>query len=223
MRSLFESIAFIAWAIPFFIVIEQLVPRRRASIRWGAIVIAIGLLVFNSLLVRQLHFPAQTSDSLARILLAWVLTEVAGYWLHRAMHRVPLLWRIHKLHHVDRPLAWFQSWWIHPLDIALFAIVAAGTTAIAGAPMTAAPAFLLARRAWAILLHANVKWPASWLDHVVTTPVVHHRHHREDLPAANFAPSFSILDRLFGTFAQSPEVRASQSRRGSRSGSPPRR
>lgn len=202
MRSIFDSLAFVAWAIPFFIVLELLVPRKRAAIRWGAIAIAAGLLVVNSLLLRQLRIPAPSSDATGRIVLAWVLTELGGYWLHRAMHRIPLLWRVHKLHHVDRPLAWFQSWWIHPVDIALFAVVAAGTTALAGAPMTAAPAFLLFRRAWAILLHANVRWPATWVDGVIVTPAVHHRHHREELPAANFAPSFSILDRVFGTFSR---------------------
>ena len=200
MRSLFESIAFIAWAIPFFIVLEAFLPRAKARVRWGPIALATGMLVLNSLLVRTLGFSAPSSDSTARIVLAWCFIEISAYWLHRAMHHIPLLWRVHKMHHADVPLAWHQSWWIHPLDIAMFAVVAAFATWLAGAPMTAAPWILVVRRAWGILLHANVRWPATLLDHVIVTPVVHHRHHREDLPAANFAGSFSILDRVFGTF-----------------------
>jgi sterol desaturase/sphingolipid hydroxylase (fatty acid hydroxylase superfamily) len=199
-RALVESVAFVAWAVPFFIVIEACVPRVRAKTRWRAIVLAGGMLAVNSLVVRGIKFGAPSSTSTARIVLAWSTVELGAYWLHRAMHRVPLLWRVHKVHHADVPLAWHQSWWIHPLDITMFVVVAACATWIVGAPMTAAPWFLVVRRAYGLLLHANVRWPATWLDHVIVTPVVHHRHHREDLPAANFAGSFSILDRAFGTF-----------------------
>ena len=197
---LFESIVFIGWAVPFFIAIEALAPRERAETRWGAIVLAGSMLVVNSILVRGIGFGAPASTTTARIVIAWFAVELSGYWLHRAMHRIPLLWRVHKMHHANVPLAWHQSWWIHPLDIAMFAIVAGAATWLAGAPMTAAPWFLVVRKAWGILQHANVRWPATLLDHVIVTPVVHHRHHREDLPAANFAGSFSILDRVFGTF-----------------------
>lgn len=202
MRSFLESLGFVAWAIPFFIVIELVIPRRRMAIRWRAIVLAGLLLAANTLLVRAIPTATPTTMTATRILLAWITTELGAYWLHRAMHRVPLLWRVHRMHHVDVPLAWHQSWWIHPLDIALFAAVAAFSTWLVGAPLHAAPWFLLVRRAWGILLHANVKWPATWVDHVIVTPAVHHRHHREDLRAANFAPSFAILDRMFGTWAR---------------------
>ena len=202
MRSALESLAFVGWAIPFFIVVERIVPRRRMAIRWRAIALAALMLAANSLLLRVLPNVAPTTITTARIVLAWIVTELGAYWLHRARHRVPLLWRVHRMHHVDVPLAWHQSWWIHPLDISLFAVVAAVSTWLVGAPLLAAPWFLLVRRAWGILLHANVKWPATWVDHLIVTPALHHRHHREDLRPANFAPSFSILDRLFGTWAR---------------------
>lgn len=203
-RALFESLAFIAWAVPIFIALEAIAPRVRMAIRWRAIVLALAVLALNTLVARAVRFDAPSSSSIARIVLAWFVVELGAYWLHRAMHRIPLLWRIHRMHHVDVPLAFHRSWWIHPLDIALFAGVAAAATSLVGAPLTAAPWFLVLRRAWGILLHANVRWPATWLDHVVVTPAVHHRHHREDLPAANFAPSFAVFDRVFGTWAPGP-------------------
>ncbi len=202
MRSLFDSIAFVAWAIPFFIIVEAVIPRARMTVRWRAIALACVMLALNTLVVRGIHFGTPTAASTARIVLAWFVTELSAYWLHRAMHRIPLLWRFHRMHHADVPLAWHQSWWIHPVDIAMFALVAASATALVGAPMTAAPWFLAVRRAYGILLHANVRWPATPLDHVIVTPVIHHRHHREDLPPANFAGSFSIFDRVFGTWTR---------------------
>jgi sterol desaturase/sphingolipid hydroxylase (fatty acid hydroxylase superfamily) len=193
---------FVACAIPCFVVLERLLPRQRMAIRWRAIALATLLLVANTLVGRMIPHAVPATMTPARILLAWATTELGWYWLHRAMHRVPLLWRVHRMHHADVPLAWHQSWWIHPLDIALFGSVAALSTWLAGAPLTAAPWLLLVRRAWGILLHANVAWPATWVDHVLVTPAVHHRHHREELRPANFAPSFAILDRVFGTWAR---------------------
>jgi len=201
-RSLLESVAFVAWAIPFFIVLEACVPRARAKIRWRAIALACAMLVVNSLVVRRISFGTPASAATARIVLAWFTTELCAYWLHRAMHRVPVLWRFHRMHHADVPLAWHQSWWIHPIDIALFAITATFATWLAGAPLTAAPWFLVVRRAWGILLHANVRWPSTAIDHLVVTPSVHYRHHREDLSPANFAGTFSIFDRVFGTWSR---------------------
>ena len=193
---------FAACAIPFFIVLELAVPRERAPIRWRAIALACCMLVFNSQIVRHISFGVPATDSLARILLAWFTVELFAYWLHRAMHRVPWLWRFHRMHHAPVPLAWHQSWWIHPVDIAMFATTTAVAIWLVGAPLTAAPWLFVIRRVWGILLHANVAWPATFVDHVIVTPAVHHRHHREDLPPANFAPSFAFFDRLFGSFAR---------------------
>lgn len=205
-RSLLESLAFVAWAIPCFLVLEAALPRTRTPVRWRALALACLLLAANSALVRVLRIaPPLATITTARIAGAWIATELGAYALHRAMHGVPLLWRIHRLHHADdavAPLAFHRSWWIHPLDVALFTVTAGATTALAGAPLVAAPWFLIVRRAWGILLHANVRWPASWLDHLIVTPAIHHRHHRDDLPPANFAGSFAILDRVFGTWAR---------------------
>lgn len=193
---------FAACAVPFFITLELLVPRERRAIRWRAIAIACVLLAVNSQVVRHITFDVPHTDSAARIALAWFTVELFAYWLHRAMHHFGFLWRFHRLHHTPAPLAWHQSWLIHPIDIALFASATAVAMWLAGAPLVAAPVLALFRRFWGILLHANVRWPATPLDHVIVTPAFHRRHHREDLPPANFAPSFAILDRVFGTWTR---------------------
>jgi sterol desaturase/sphingolipid hydroxylase (fatty acid hydroxylase superfamily) len=202
MKAL-DSLAFIACAIPFFMLLETVVPREPQPIRWRAIVFACAMLAFNTVVVRQvISSPSVTADSTSRVLGAWLVAEVFAYWLHRGMHRIPLLWRFHKLHHAPQPLAWHQSWWIHPLDMALFAASAALAVWLVGAPLTAAPWLLAIRKAYGILLHANVRWPKSWLDHVIVTPLVHHRHHREDQRPANFAGQLAILDRVFATWTR---------------------
>ena len=61
----------------------------------------------------------------------------------------------------------------------------------------------LFRRAWTIVLHADLAWPPSALDRVIATPPFHRRHHREDLPPGNFASTLPVLDRVFGTSGSS--------------------
>jgi len=191
----------IAWAIPFFLVIEGCFPRERRPVRWRQIALAAGLFFVNTIVVRNLTI-VQTGTAPLRVFAAWILVELFAYTLHRAMHRVPLLWRFHKVHHAPVPLAWHQSWWIHPLDVAMFALTTSLACGIAGAPLVAAAPVLLARKLLGLLQHANIAWPASPIDHVIVTPAVHYRHHREDLPPANFAGTFAILDRVFGTWSR---------------------
>jgi sterol desaturase/sphingolipid hydroxylase (fatty acid hydroxylase superfamily) len=45
-----------------------------------------------------------------------LLAEVGGYWGHRAAHRVPFLWRFHKLHHSIAEMDWLASGCVHPID-----------------------------------------------------------------------------------------------------------
>ena len=185
---------FAASATAMFVALEQLAPRTRSPIRWRAIAVATALLGIDAAITRLARMPA--TGTAARMVLAFVLVELADYAIHRAMHAVPLLWRFHRLHH-DESLAWHVAWRIHPVDAALFAL---GTTAacwLAGAPLPTAAGFVIGRRVWSALLHANLAWPASALDHAIATPAFHRVHHEA---RANFASTLPVIDRLLGTY-----------------------
>jgi sterol desaturase/sphingolipid hydroxylase (fatty acid hydroxylase superfamily) len=194
-------LVFAAWCLAVFTTVEHLCPRRRARPRWRAIAIGIALLGVDAAVTRWLAV-AGTSAALARTCAAWLLAEVLLYGAHRAQHALPLLWRFHRFHHRAHELTWAHAWHVHPIDVAVFAAAIAAATWIAGAPLPAAAAFVVGRRAWTVLLHANVAWRETALDRVIATPWFHHRHHREDLPAANFAATLTVLDRLFGSWSR---------------------
>lgn len=182
-------------SLAVFVALEQLVPHRPAPIRWRAIVVSAALLAIDAAIAKSLAIVPAAATA-ARTTLAVLLVELTDYGLHRAMHAVPLLWRCHRLHH-DEQLAWYVAWRVHPVDAALFA---AGTTAacwIAGAPLPLAAAFIVGRRLWTVVIHANVAWPASALDGLIATPAFHRVHHEA---RANFASTLPVLDRLFGTY-----------------------
>jgi sterol desaturase/sphingolipid hydroxylase (fatty acid hydroxylase superfamily) len=133
-------------------------------------------------------------------LLAVAVAQLFSYGWHRAMHRVPLLWRLHRVHHEAGPLCWTTAWVLHPLDAILNASASVVGAALLGAGLPAAAWFVVGRRIWTIVLHANIRWPASALDGFFATPAFHARHHREDLAAVNFAPTLPVIDRMFGTY-----------------------
>src|SRR6201999_2190212 len=78
-----------------------------------ALMQAVGAPVLEAL---EDHFIALEPPSWARLLPVLVLADVAGYWMHRAMHRVPVLWRLHAVHHAPTELHWFEAWRQHPID-----------------------------------------------------------------------------------------------------------
>jgi sterol desaturase/sphingolipid hydroxylase (fatty acid hydroxylase superfamily) len=179
---------FVVWATATFTLLDRARPSARR------IALAAGLLAIDAAIARAI---VPISDaSIARLVAAWLLAELALYWVHRAMHRVPLLWRFHALHHADAPVAWTTAWVIHPIDALLFAgcFVVAG--AITGAGAAGAVWFIVGRRVWTIVLHADLGWPASALDCIIATPPFHRGHHAH---GGNYASTLPVLDRIFGT------------------------
>jgi sterol desaturase/sphingolipid hydroxylase (fatty acid hydroxylase superfamily) len=194
-------VAFVAWALASFTALEHLVPRHHAPVPARRIALAAVLLAAEGAISRALVWAEPDPSSLARAVLAWLLAELAHYAVHRAMHRVSWLWRFHRLHHDGEPLAWATAWYLHPVDSALFAAAITLGAVVAGEGAPAMVWLIVGRRAWTVVLHANIAWPPSALDRVIATPAFHHRHHREDLPPANFASTLPLLDQLFGTYA----------------------
>lgn len=190
-------LALVAWSVVAFTLVERVRPRHPDHPSVRRIAVAALLLAINAglaqLVIRTAGFHG------GRVVVAWLVAELCHYALHRAMHRVPLLWRIHRVHHEQGPLAWTTAWYQHPLDAVLVAGASVAASALCGAGLPAAAWYVGGRRIWSIVLHANVRWPATALDAVIATPSFHARHHREDLAPANFAATLPVLDRLFGT------------------------
>lgn len=193
---------FFAWAIATFTALERVWARHPGRPGGRRIAMAAGLLAVDAVIARAIVRPLPGPQPLVRLVLAFVLAEFLIYWIHRAMHHVPALWRFHRLHHDGEPLAWVTAWYVHPIDATLFATCAMLGGVLAGAGAPGAAWFIVGRRAWTVLLHSNVAWPASVLDRIVATPPFHHRHHREDLAPANFASTLPLIDRLFGTCSE---------------------
>ena len=143
-----------------------------------------------------------------RIVLGFLLFDLAAYWVHRWSHEVPFLWRFHMVHHSSQHLDWISGLRSHPLDGALIGVPVAFLLGAGFTPEAAAlPAALLL--ILGIFAHANVRWRWRPLQRIVQTPEMHHWHHADD-PAAhnrNYTGLLPLWDMLFGTFYLPPDRR----------------
>lgn len=130
-----------------------------------------------------------------------ILTDLVQYWLHRAFHRIPFLWRFHAVHHSARAMDWMAGARMHFLEI----LVLRGTTVLPmillGFAQDAVNTYVFIVYLWATFAHSNIGWRFGWLDRFFVTPKFHHWHHGIEKEAidVNFAIHFPWLDRLFGT------------------------
>lgn len=139
-----------------------------------------------------------------------LLFELGGYGYHRLAHRVPWLWRMHRVHHSSETLDWLASFRQHPLELVLLTLVQNAPLVLLGVPLATHAGVVLLLRLHTVFVHANLRVPEGPWSAVIALPGFHHRHHREDAAgsACNFAALFPFLDRAFGTVAPLELARA---------------
>lgn len=147
---------------------------------------------------------------------AWVAIPVAvialdlAIWAqHVVFHRIPALWRLHRMHHADIDLDATSGARFHPLEILLSMAIKFAVIAALGAPAAAVLVFEVLLNASAMFNHANVALP-EWIDRgmrkILVTPDMHRIHHcwRRDETDSNFGFCLSWWDRAFGTYRAVP-------------------
>lgn len=203
---------------------EAAAPRRvrlhSRRQRWSA---NLGLVVLNSLLLR-LVFPlaavgfASFADERgwgllnnlalpqwAALVFAVVALDFAIYLQHVMFHAVPVLWRLHRVHHADPDFDVTTGARFHPIEIVLSMLIKFSVIAVLGAPAAAVLVFEVLLNATAMFNHANLKLPAgvdTGLRQLLVTPDMHRVHHSTDVAEANSNFGFNLTwwDRLFGTY-----------------------
>lgn len=149
-------------------------------------------------------FNAFYAPLLVEAAITVVIFDFAFYWTHVAMHKSPLLWRFHRIHHLDDMVDASTSFRQHPGE-GLFRYASIGAVAIAiGASPAAFAAFRTLSAANAILEHADIKAPMAFarvMSWITSWPHFHKIHHSDD-PAetdSNYGNLLTIWDRIFST------------------------
>jgi sterol desaturase/sphingolipid hydroxylase (fatty acid hydroxylase superfamily) len=142
--------------------------------------------------------------------LALLLLDLAIYLQHRLFHYVPVLWRLHRMHHADLDVDVTTGARFHPVEI----LLSLGIKFLVVVPLGAAPLavllFEIGLNATSMFNHSNVPLSPAvervlrWL---VVTPDMHRVHHsvlRRETDS-NFGFNLPWWDRLFGTYRSQPE------------------
>lgn len=207
---------------------EMLKPGRAATLgrwpRWG-VNWAIGII--DSLVVRLLFPAAAVGAALDAAGQGWGLLPALGWplwaqilvtllaldfavWLqHLLMHKIPVLWRLHRVHHADRDVDVTTAIRFHPVEIALSMLFKIGIVYALGAPALGVILFEIVLNGCAMFNHANIRLPERLdraLRWVVVTPDMHRIHH-STIPRetdSNYGFNLPWWDRLFGTYTADP-------------------
>jgi sterol desaturase/sphingolipid hydroxylase (fatty acid hydroxylase superfamily) len=140
---------------------------------------------------------------------AAILLDLAIYAQHVAAHKVPILWRLHRVHHADRDFDVTTGLRFHPIEICLSMLWKFVVIIALGADPLAVLIFEVVLNGCAMFNHGNTRLPLA-IDRVVrlvvVTPDMHRVHHsviyRET--DSNYGFNLSIWDRLFGTYIAQP-------------------
>jgi len=143
-------------------------------------------------------------------LVTFLALDLAVWFQHLASHKVPLFWRIHRVHHADSEVDATTALRFHPIEILLSFLWKGAVIAVLGGPWEAVLIFEIVLNGSAVFSHANLKIPERadrvlrWL---VVTPDMHRIHHsviRRETDS-NYGFYLSVWDRLFGTYTEDPE------------------
>lgn len=203
---------------------QRAAPRRRQ--RW---VVNLGLAAIDALCLRLvmpwlaidaamwaqarhfgLLFVLKVPLWLAAVI-AFLSLDLVIYWQHRLMHRIGILWRLHRVHHTDLALDVSSAARFHPLEILLSMAIKIGAVLLLGAAPLVVFAFEIVLSSFAILTHANVAVPERLdrlLRTVFVTPDMHRIHHSvlRTEHDRNFSFHVSWWDRVFGSYRKNPEI-----------------
>lgn len=208
---------------------ELAAPRRRLTqskaVRWYS---NLGIVVLNTVLARIVFPLAPVAVAIVAAERGWgifnvidippglaivaavVILDFAIYLQHVMVHAVPMLWRLHRMHHADLDFDVTTGARFHPVEILLSIAIKMAVIVLIGAAPVAVLIFEVVLNATSMFNHSNVALPLG-LDRVlrlfVVTPDMHRVHHSE-LPFetnSNFGFNLPWWDRLFGTYRNQPE------------------
>ena len=207
---------------------EVAAPNRRIEIprviRWTN---NLGVVVIDTILVRLIFpivavglalmaqdkswglFNMIDAPTWLAVVVSIVILDFAIYLQHVLFHAVPVLWRLHRMHHADQAIDVTTGLRFHPIEILLSMIIKLAVVAALGPPAVAVLIFEILLNATAMFNHSNIRLPQS-VDRVlrlfVVTPDMHRVHHSviQKETDSNYGFNLPWWDRLLGTYISQP-------------------
>jgi sterol desaturase/sphingolipid hydroxylase (fatty acid hydroxylase superfamily) len=141
--------------------------------------------------------------------IAIIVLDLTIYAQHVFFHKIPLFWRLHRMHHTDLDIDVTTGARFHPIEIILSMGIKMAVVVILGAPAWAVLSFEVLLNATSMFNHSNV-FMNQRLDRLLriflVTPDMHRVHHSVIIKEtdSNFGFNLPWWDRLFGTYRDQP-------------------
>jgi sterol desaturase/sphingolipid hydroxylase (fatty acid hydroxylase superfamily) len=226
-----EAVSRLVFFVGIFALIaiwERMSPRRSMTtskkVRW---ISNLGITLINPLVVRLL-FPILAVDMALKtqeggwgllnnvslpfwlkLVVGIVVLDLVIYLQHVMFHAIPILWRLHMMHHADLDYDLTTGLRFHPIEIILSMVIKLSVVAALGPPAAAVLIFEIILNAMAMFNHGNIRIPLGLdriLRYFVVTPDMHRVHHSVIIRETNSNYGFNLSwwDRLFGTYCAQP-------------------
>lgn len=143
------------------------------------------------------------------LILTTLTFELLTYVMHRLLHEVPWLWRIHRVHHSDTEVDFSTTYRSHPLEVLIVAAATIPVVALLGPPVAVLIIYQVMRVIVNIFAHGNVylpEWVDRWLRYLIVTPDFHRCHHSSDqrFTNSNYGAFLPLFDYLFRSATHKP-------------------
>lgn len=145
--------------------------------------------------------PAAAMPVWLQSAVVFIISDIILYWTHRLFH-TSLLWPFHAIHHSPAHVDWHSTYRFHPVNIWLTFTLVDIAMMFAGFSVEAVTLMSIFNLLYSAMVHANLSWTFGPFRYVFASPVFHRWHHttQERGLNRNFAPTFPLLDIIFGTF-----------------------
>ena len=211
-----------------FILVERVWPRSPQKLLRRGIVSDVAYLVFNSeylgVLIGALSIHAvawldRTMDLLrlrevfylgvmsghsfaVQFVVLLLVFDFAQWGIHNLLHRVPILWRFHRVHHSIEEMDWIGNWRFHGVEVIVYRALLYPCAAFFGFGVEAMFTYGVFNTLIGHFAHANLRARIGWLRYLINSPEMHiwHHTHPDSGPMnRNFGIALSVWDWVFGT------------------------
>lgn len=136
-----------------------------------------------------------------------MISDIYLYFIHRQFHTKGW-WKFHAIHHSSKDLDWLSANRFHPVNTWVSFTMVDLLMLLIGFSPTAIASIATLNMMYSAFVHSNLRWTLGPLRYVLASPVFHRWHHtmKEEGRDKNFAPTFPILDIIFGTYYHPKDV-----------------
>lgn len=176
----------------YALLVQVLLPRILA--------IAVALLLASQIEYAASFWPHE-SPLFVQLVLMLLVADFLRYWLHRASHTLPVLWRLHEVHHSVQKLYWLNTSRFHPIEKTLQFLFDALPFILLGVSQEVIATYFVFYAINGFYQHSNADVRLGFLNYLVSGPQLHRWHHSRTIKESNsnYGNNLIVWDVLFRT------------------------